>query len=187
MVKGILFGARVSTRPVYHFENLKKTELEVIRKIKIYKRTAGAEGGVTGAGGFLMGFADFPLLLSIKFKMLFDIANTYGFDVTDYKERLYILHIFMLAFSSDERRKETYLLIKNWPETLEKLPEQLNDYDWRILQQEYRDYIDVAKMAQLIPVIGAAVGLVVNYRLIQKLGVTAMNAYRMRLLEMGKM
>jgi hypothetical protein len=37
-------------------------------------------------------------------------------------------------------------------------------------------------MAQLIPVIGAPVGFVVNARLIKKLGITAMNAYRMRLI-----
>ena len=48
-------------------------------------------------------------------------------------------------------------------------------------QLEYRDYIDLAKMAQLIPGIGAVVGVVVNYKLIKKLGTTAMNAYRMRL------
>lgn len=35
-------------------------------------------------------------------------------------------------------------------------------------------------MAQLIPGIGAIVGVLVNYNLIDKLGVTAMNAYRMR-------
>jgi hypothetical protein len=38
-------------------------------------------------------------------------------------------------------------------------------------------------MAQLIPGIGAVVGFVVNYRLIKKLGHTAMNAYRMRYFE----
>jgi hypothetical protein len=37
-------------------------------------------------------------------------------------------------------------------------------------------------MAQLVPVIGAPVGAIVNYGLIKKLGITAMNAYRMRLL-----
>ena len=58
----------------------------------------------------------------------------------------------------------------------------MNEFDWRSFQQEYRDYIDLAKMAQLIPVIGAPVGLLVNYRLIKKLGITAMNAYRMRLI-----
>ena len=32
-------------------------------------------------------------------KLLYDIAAIYGFDVRDYKERLYILHIIQLAFS----------------------------------------------------------------------------------------
>ena len=70
----------------------------------------------------------------------------------------------------------------NWEEKRKGLPENIDEFDWRKLQQEYRDYIDLAKMAQLVPVIGAPVGAVVNYRLIKKLGITAMNAYRMRLL-----
>ena len=61
------------------------------------------------------------------------------------------------------------------------LPDYINQFDWRPFQQEYRDYIDLAKMAQLIPGIGAVVGVVVNYKLINQLGQTAMNAYRMRL------
>ena len=60
------------------------------------------------------------------------------------------------------------------------MPDDIHQFDWRSFQQEYRDYIDLAKMAQLIPVIGAVVGVVVNYRLLNKLGETAMNAYRLR-------
>ena len=72
----------------------------------------------------------------------------------------------------------------DWKKTkVELLPDDINQFEWRSFQQEYRDYIDLAKLAQMIPVIGAAVGLVVNYRLIKKLAHTAMNAYRMRLVE----
>ena len=39
---------------------------------------------------------------------------------------------------------------------------------------------NLAKMAQLVPVIGAPVGAVANYALVRKLGKTAKNAYRMR-------
>ena len=39
---------------------------------------------------------------------------------------------------------------------------------------------DLAKMAQLIPVVGAPIGAVVNWRLIDRLGETAMMACRMR-------
>ena len=64
-----------------------------------------------------------------------------------------------------------------------RLPPSLDDFDWRKFQQEYRDYIDLAKLAQLLPVIGAPVGVVANNRLVRKLGRTAMNAYRMRWFE----
>ena len=59
----------------------------------------------------------------------------------------------------------------------------LDQFDWRRFQQEYRDYIDLAKMAQMLPLIGAPVGMIVNYRLLDRLGETAMNAYRMRWFE----
>jgi hypothetical protein len=46
--------------------------------------------------------------------------------------------------------------------------------------REYRDTIDVAKLFQLVPGIGAPVGAYVNHRFTYRLGTTAMNAYRMR-------
>ena len=72
--------------------------------------------------------------------------------------------------------------MNNWDAYSKTLPEDIEQFDWRVFQQEYRDYIDLAKMVQLVPVIGAPVGIIVNYRLIRKLGITAVNAYRMRLL-----
>ena len=71
--------------------------------------------------------------------------------------------------------------MKSWDEYTSKLPDDINQFDWRSFQQEYRDYIDLAKMAQLLPGIGAVVGVIANYQLINKLGETAMNSYRMRL------
>ena len=68
----------------------------------------------------------------------------------------------------------------DWDKKVINLPEDINQFDWRTFQQEYRDYIDLAKMAQLIPIIGAPVGAVANFQLLKKLGKTAMNAYHMR-------
>lgn len=181
MVRGVLFGARRTTSNALQNISLQQREETVQKKIDIYRKTAAVEGGITGAGGILLGLADFPILLGIKIKLLFDIAALYGFDVNDYKERVYLLHIFELAFSSASYRKKVYLQMNNWEVQQQNLPEDINQFDWRNFQQEYRDYLDIAKMAQLIPVIGAPVGVVVNNRLIKKLGHTAMNAYRMRL------
>jgi hypothetical protein len=181
MVRGVLFGAKYTTRQPSVINSLYQTEEDIRKLIKTYRNTAAAEGGVTGAGGILLGLADFPILLGIKLKMLFDVATMYGFDVKDYKERLYILHIFQLAFSSQEHRRNVFLQMQDWDVKKAQLPDDVNAFDWRMFQQEYRDYIDLAKMAQLIPGIGAVVGVIVNYKLINQLGDTAMNSYRMRM------
>jgi hypothetical protein len=116
-------------------------------------------------------------------KMLFEIAALYGFDVKDFRERLYILYIFQLAFSSKEGAAKVFLHMQDWDQKLIALPESSDNFDWKTFQQEYRDYIDIAKLAQLLPVVGAAVGAVANYQLIKKLGKTAIQAYRMRLIK----
>ena len=180
MFRVVLFGSKITTADARAEGSLEIREAIVLEKIKFYKHTAAAEGGITGAGGILLGLADFPLLLGIKIKLLFEIASVYGFDLNDYRERVYLLFIFQLAFSSHENRKDVYLKMEDWSTFSRQLPDDIHQFDWRTFQQEYRDYIDLAKMAQLIPVIGAPVGAVVNYRLITKLGKTAMNAYRMR-------
>lgn len=186
MTRAVLFGAEYLTRQPTLGLSLPERDGAVANRINFYRKAGAAEGGVTGAGGFVLALADFPLLLSLKMKMLFDIAALYGYSVNDYRERVYILYVFQLAFSSQERRQQVYQHIANWPEHSRQLPEDINQFDWLRFQQEYRDYIDLAKMAQLIPGIGAAVGIIVNYRLINQLGRTAMNAYRMRMLAENK-
>jgi len=180
MVKTVLFGAKYLTKEAREDSSLQLREAFVKERIEFYRKTASVEGAVTGAGGFLFGLAEFPILIGIKMKLLFDIAALYGYDVKDYKERLYILYIFQLAFSSQQGRNDVLKRISDWDSYVKSLPEDMEQFDWRTFQQEYRDYIDLAKMAQLIPVIGAAVGAIVNYKLINKLGETAMNCYRMR-------
>jgi hypothetical protein len=183
MIRAVLFGSRITTAKPAVQAPLEQTETQVQKRIAIYRTAAAAEGGLTGAAGFLVGLTDFPLFLSLKLKMLFDIAALYGYSTDDYRERVYLLYIFQLAFSSQQQRKQVFLKMVNWNEQKQHLPFDIHQFDWRTFQQEYRDYIDLAKMAQLIPVIGAPVGAVVNYCLTNKLGTFAMNAYRMRRLD----
>ena len=183
MTRGVLVGSNFTASTPLLEGSLEAREARVRATVDRYRKTAAVEGGITGAGGFLLGLADFPLLLSIKLKMLFEIAALYGFSGEDYRERLYLLHIFQLSFSSDAHRADVYQKMQRWHEQSAALPSSLDDFDWRKFQQEYRDYIDLAKLAQLLPIIGAPVGIVVNNSLIKKLGTTAMNAYRMRWFE----
>ncbi len=162
--------------------SLREKEEAVQERLTQYKRTAALEGAGTGAGGIMLGLADFPLLLSIKMKFLFDVGRIYGYDVRKYEERMYVLHIFLLAFSSDEKRQDVLQTVVNWEDN----KEEVRDMDWKTLQLEYRDTIDFAKMLQLIPGLGAIVGAVANFRFLEKLGETATHAYRIRILDKEK-
>lgn len=180
MVKATLVGSNMTTKKIVPIDwNLCKRDEMATGKLVTYRKTATIEGAGTGAGGVLLGLADFPLLLSIKMKFLFEVAAIYGYDTNKYEERLFILHIFQLAFSSDEKKRETFYIIDNWEEQKEKLV----DMDWRTFQQEYRDYIDLVKLLQLVPGIGAIIGAYANYNLLDHLGETAMNSYRLRTLK----
>jgi hypothetical protein len=180
MTRAVFFGAGFTTRPPVKPESLESCEIKVWERIKFYRNTAAAEGAVTGFGGIFLGLADFPLWLTLKMKMLFELASLYGYDTSRYQERIYMLHIFELCFSSPAHRNKVFQILTNWKEHEKTLPADIRDFDWRSFQQEYRDYIDIAKLLQLVPGIGAAVGALVNHRLTTRLGKTAMNAYRMR-------
>lgn len=180
MTRAVLSGAAFTTPKPLNGVDFSTRETLVKQKIKFYRNTSTAEGAITGAAGILLGLADFPIWLTLKMKMLSDIAALYGHSVDDYKERVYILHIFQLTFSSQAHRQKIYALLERWEEYKNELPNNMNEFDWRNFQQEYRDYIDLAKLLQLVPGIGAAVGALVNHRLTEKLGNNAMQAYRMR-------
>jgi len=180
MTRGVLAGSDYTqsiTAPAADAP-LNVREAIAEERVEFYMKAAAAEGGITGAGGIFLGLADFPLLLGIKFKLLFELATLYGHSGADFAERLYILHVFQLAFSSQEHRRNVFAAIEDWENRPH--PTSIDEFDWRAFQQEYRNYIDLAKLAQLIPVIGAPVGALVNHRLLGQLGATAMNAYRMR-------
>ena len=179
MTKGILFGSdliQIRSRPD---GSLAVRERRARAMIKTYRNTAGVEGGVAGAGGFVLAAADFPALMAIKVRMLGDVVAAYGWGGDTVRERLFLLHIFHLAFASAKRRPEALAELERWIAGVGQ-PEAITDYDWRRFQIEYRDYIDLAKLAQLIPVVGAPIGAVVNWRLVDRLGETAMMACRMR-------
>lgn len=178
--KVVLFGSKYITKSPLKNLTLEEREKILVEKTNYYKTAATIEGAATGAGGIVLGLADLPLLLSIKIKFLYDIASIYGYDVNDYFERLYVLHIFELAFSSKGHINKVFYKLENWDDYVRTLPSDINEFDWRAFQQEYRDYLDIAKLLQLMPGIGTFVGSYVNNKLLKKLSLTARNAYRMR-------
>jgi hypothetical protein len=180
MIEGVLFTSEFIKPAISQHRDLEDIERSVTTRLEYYRSSAAVEGGVTGFSGILGSLADFPILIGIKIKFLFDVAAVYGYDTSDLKERVYLLHIFQLAFSNPTHRAGVFQKLAGWASNSETIPGDIHGIDWQNFQQQYRDYIDLAKMAQMLPGIGAAVGLVVNYRLLNQLGNTAIMCYRMR-------
>ncbi|WP_442599085.1 EcsC family protein [Neobacillus sp. D3-1R] len=179
MVQATLTGSQFTTKKAQgEGLSLQQKDEKLKEKLNSYRRTATIEGAGTGAAGFFVGLADFPLFLTIKMKFLFEVASIYGYDTRKYEERLFLLYVFQLAFSKDEAKVNTLKMIEEW----ESQDETIMEIDWRTFQQEYRDYIDLVKLLQMVPGLGAIVGAFANYRLTEHLGNTAMNAYRLRIL-----
>ncbi len=186
MTRAVIFGAELTSTEKHEVRSLEKTEAIVRNRINFYSSTAAAEGAITGYGGFLMALTDLPLWMSVKIKMMFDIAGLYGHDINDYKERLFILHVFQLTFSRQRKRNEIIKIIDQWEKEKKQLPDTIHQFDWRTFQLNYRDYLDLAKILQLIPGFGAIAGFYINRRLTKKLGENAINAYRLRRFKKGK-
>ncbi|WP_318243545.1 EcsC family protein [Fictibacillus norfolkensis] len=186
MIKATLIGSEYTTKKTIKFTaDLRERDFKFEDRLSFYRKTAAIEGAGTGAGGILLGIADLPLLLGIKMKFLFEAASIYGLDVRDYKERIFILHVFRLAFSDPHKREDAYQRVISWKETIQEFPESpesINQMNWQELQQDYRDHIDLIKMLQMIPGLGAIVGAYANYHFLDDLGHVAKNCFRWRLL-----
>ncbi|TDF97542.1 EcsC family protein [Paenibacillus piri] len=187
IVKTALFSIEYMPKnPPLSGSSLAARDYKAEELISLYKKLAAAEGAGAGAGGILLGVADFPILIGIKMKFLFELAHIYGHSTSDYRERLFILHVFQLAFSSQVKKRVLLQTVIQWPETARTLPpaeSYAEHIDWQQLQQEYRDTIDFRKMLQLVPGIGAVIGAWANYGLLDELGRVGMNCYRLRWLQ----
>lgn len=186
LVRTVLFGLEYVPKGLPQ-SGLSLEERDKMAKdlVTRYQRIAAAEGAGTGAGGILLGLADFPALLAIKMKFLFELAHIYGYDTRDYQERLFLLYVFQLAFSSQEKRNALFRIIVDWEHFIAEWPpgeEYIQKVNWEEFQQEYRDAIDFRKMLQLVPGVGAVVGAWANYGLLEDLGKTGINCFRLRIL-----
>lgn len=163
------------------FNSLHNCSVEADLIISKYKKLASVEGAVTGFGGIMSGAVDFPALLSIKLKLLQEMALIYDYHLDNFEERVFILKIFQLQFSGPLIRRQIWGEIKSWENNKDFNEwESWDDFNWEQFYMEYKQSIELRKLLQMIPGIGAVVGAIVNFSFLDELGETAQMCYELR-------
>ncbi|MEM9666954.1 MAG: EcsC family protein, partial [Bacteroidota bacterium] len=131
---------------------------------------AAIEGGGTGLGGAVFIAADIPLLFTINLRMIQQIGATYGFPMRGPSFRPLVLSIFNAAVSGDRDAKNAALrevsvaaaAFANDLAYKGRVSGTFRDQN-RHLPREIAKNLVGRKMAQMIPLAGAAIGAGVNY------------------------
>jgi len=146
---------------------------------------AAVEGGGTGLGGAVLIAADIPLLFGINLRLIQQIGASYGFDVSGPAYGPLVLSIFNVAAAGTRESKN---------ESLREITvaaaaiAQESDYKGRVsgtfrdqnrhLPREIAKNIGGRKIAQLIPIAGAAIGAGINYWFTTETAETAFMLFR---------
>jgi hypothetical protein len=185
---------RRSGHDITSHKDLYSLDLEVIDKIigwlgAKYNSAAFIEGGATGAVGLLGIPADIVALLTLCQRAVGEYATYCGFDVANQSERLFALNVLALASSPTDGAKYIALaqLIKIAEQvarrkTWQTLEEQAFVKIIKMITTSIGIRLTKAKLAQVIPIVGAGVGAGFNAYYINKVCDAAFFLYRERFL-----
>lgn len=193
----ILSSARLFDETVEQIEDLRKLSIDQLiyiaeHQIARHRLYSFVQGSATGVGGFLFLAADFPLMIAINLKAVQVIATTYGYNVNRPYEMMLALKVFHASI----------LPIRMQHSALHDLLQEAKRSDDPFFYDGADEVIDSGsllvllkqsvkmliihsvrrKLIQGIPMIGIAVGSVVNYRLTRNVTEFTHRFYQMRYL-----
>jgi hypothetical protein len=143
------------------------------------------EGGVLGALG--IGLPDIPLFISVIMRNINEIAYSYGFNPEKDEEREYILMLICGAITKGQRQKEFNEKIDLAGSRIDRKIEHETNLEEQMMEtaKVLSDSMLTAKFIQGIPIVGA-IGGVVNYSIIKRIGEYASLKYKKRYLNRKK-
>jgi len=154
-----------------------------------YKGIATVEGVVTGAAGLPAIPPDIIGLVTLNLRAVGEYATYCGFDVSSQHERLFAMNVLGLASSPNDATKVEAMaqLIKIAKEVAKKKAwKDLEKHSFVKITQRIAKALGIrltkAKLAQMIPYLGAAVGGGFNAYYTAKVCDAAYNLYRERFL-----
>ncbi len=171
----ILSDARAIGIDAETLEDLRKTDMEKVDGLarSMFSQNtvlAAIQGGGAGLGGVFMLAADLPLLFTINLRLIQQVSCAYGFDVSSEEFQPLVLCIFNAASSGTPAARHQALrevsvaasgLVHGHPYTGRVSGSFMAQN--RHIPREIAKALLSRKLAQLVPVAGAAVGAGVNY------------------------
>ena len=154
-----------------------------------YKGVAFTEGAAAGAVGAPGLIADIPALVTLNLRAIAEYATYYGFDVASQRERLFAMHVLGLASSPSDSAKMPVMaqLARIAADAAKK--RAWKDIEKAALVSVIREIaktlgirLTKAKLAQAVPIMGAAVGGGFNAYYTARVCDAAYHLYRERFL-----
>lgn len=156
-----------------------------------YKGIALAEGAGTGVLGIAGMAIDIPALITLNLRAIGEYATYYGFDINRQEERLFAFNILGLSSASSTMAKNVAMaqLVKISQQVAKKVVwEELEKQVFVKIIKQIASSLGIrltkAKLAQVIPVAGAAVGGGYNAYFTSNVCEAAYHLYRERFLAM---
>jgi len=182
--------ARRQGLEVERVEDLRMQPLESLDQLargKISQNAvlAAIEGGGTGLGGAMLIAADIPLLFTINFRLIQQIAAAYGYPLRGPAYRPLLLATFDVAASGSREAKNAALrevsvaaaAFANNLDYKGRISGTFRDQN-RHVPREIAKNILGRKLGQLVPIAGAAVGAGINYWFTSQTAETAYMLFR---------
>jgi len=192
--KAILKKYRKSGHDVETLSDITMLDLESVEKVSgwldaKYKSVAAGEGGATGFAGLPGIPMDILAILTLSLRAVGEYATHYGFDINTQDERLFAMNVLGLSASTTDATKGAFMaqLVRIANKVAKrKTWEELEKHVFVRMLQEIAKAIGIrltkAKLAQVIPVVGAGVGAGFNAHFIGKICTASLYLYRERFL-----
>lgn len=146
---------------------------------------AAIEGGGAGLGGAVLIAADIPLLFGINLRLIQQIGSAYGFDVSGPDYSPLVLSVFNVAAAGTRESKNEALreitvaaaAVAHATDYRGRVSGTFRDQN-RHIPREIAKNIAGRKIAQIIPIAGAAIGAGINYWFTTETAETAFMLFR---------
>lgn len=192
--EAIFADFRMHGYAVHTYEDIAKLDLEQIDNVvgilgTKYTATASFEGGVTGAAGVVGLAVDVPALIVMNLRAIAEYSAYYGIDPRSQQERIFTLGVLAAASTWADSTKSMALgnLAKISKDIAKgRAWKELEKHAFVRLVRQIANALGIrlvkAKLGQIIPLAGAAIGMGANYNFTSRVTDAAYHMYRERFL-----